>query len=449
MKQQINETQRLQQLAGILNENKEVEEGIGSAIGKAALGAALTFGSPKDTVAQEPQGIEQPAQVKLSNAEAGDKLWHAYSEHRSTVNASGLSPAVIDALAKASEEADQSGYPYSSIERLGKVAKKDPAAMEIVNTSEASLRASSKNVIDAAKERGYGDSLEETVDESQLNEASWMEWWNMLHPALIIGGSALGVVKLLMKDTKEAIKADLKKQGKEIPNEKILDQLANKLIKGGLDKATGAGEGNMEEGNIEQVVNEALSTYRKKKLKEANEQTDPVAEKDAEQGLKQALSVLQSGENSIQPSTQDGQVDEAVGLALGLVAGAPGLISLLGKGVNAISGVFQKDKKQGTTVGNALKKWGHQLEETYLSVIGNILIKSFPKTFKGQNVKDHNSNLYKTAHGVYAAMLAAAAISSGLGAAQAHSTVAAGLEGGLTAFKTSEVVSLAQKIAAV
>jgi hypothetical protein len=177
--------------------------------------------------------------------------------------------------------------------------------------------------------------------------------------------------------------------------------------------------------------------------------TDPVAEKDAQIGLKQALSILQSGENNVKPSSQDGKVDEAAGLALGLVAGAPGLIGLLGKGVNAMSGIFQKDKKQGTVVGNALKKWGHQLEETYLKVIGDILIKAFPKTFAGQNIKDHNSNLYKTAHGVYAAMLAAAAISSGLGATQAHSTISAGLEGGLTAFKSSEVVSLAQKIAAV
>jgi len=178
-------------------------------------------------------------------------------------------------------------------------------------------------------------------------------------------------------------------------------------------------------------------------------QIDPVAEKDAQIALKQALSMLRSGENNIKPSPQDGKMQEAAGLALGLVAGAPGLISLLGKGVNAISGVFQKDKKQGTVVGNALKKWGHQLEETYLKVIGEILIKAFPKTYTGQKVTDHNSALYKTAHGVYAAMLAAAAISSGLGAAQAHSTVAAGLEGGLTAFKSSEVISLAQKIAAV
>ena len=184
-------------------------------------------------------------------------------------------------------------------------------------------------------------------------------------------------------------------------------------------------------------------------ITEETEQLDPVADKDAQVALKQALSMLQSGESTIKPSPQDGKVDEAAGLALGLIAGAPGLISLLGKGVNVISGVFQKDKKQGTVVGNALKKWGHQLEETYLKVIGDILMKAFPKTYAGQNVTDKNSSLYKTSHGVYAAMLAAAAISSGLGAAQAHSTVVAGLEGGLTAFKSSEVISLAQKIAAV
>jgi hypothetical protein len=197
------------------------------------------------------------------------------------------------------------------------------------------------------------------------------------------------------------------------------------------------------------LIQEAKRLQQLAGITEVETSIDPVADKDAQVGLKQALSMLQSGEDSIKPSPQDGKVDEAAGLALGLVAGAPGLVSLLGKGVNVISGVFQKDKKQGTVVGNALKKWGHQLEETYLKVIGDILMKAFPKTYAGQSITDKNSSLYKTAHGVYAAMLAAAAISSGIGAAQAHSTVVAGLEGGLTAFKTSEVVSLAQKIAAV
>jgi hypothetical protein len=184
-------------------------------------------------------------------------------------------------------------------------------------------------------------------------------------------------------------------------------------------------------------------------ITEAEAPVDPVADKDAEQGLKAALNVLQSGTNTVQVSPKDGEVDEALALTLGLVAGAPGLISLMGKAVNGVSSIFQKDKKQGTVVGNALKHWGHQLEEAYIGAIGTILIKAFPKIFAGQDIHDKSSHLYDVAHGVYAAILAAAAISSGLGAAEAHNAISAGLEGGLSAFKSSEVIALAQKIAAV
>jgi hypothetical protein len=60
-------------------------------------------------------------------------------------------------------------------------------------------------------------------------------------------------------------KKDLKKQGKEIPDENTLKQLAIKAVTGEMDRVTGAGGGNMEEGNIEQVVNEALRKARKSK----------------------------------------------------------------------------------------------------------------------------------------------------------------------------------------
>jgi len=184
-------------------------------------------------------------------------------------------------------------------------------------------------------------------------------------------------------------------------------------------------------------------------INEVNTQVDPVADKDAEQGLKMALNLIKSGANAVQVSPKDGEIDEALGLTLGLVEGAPGIISLIGKAVNGVSSIFQKDKKQGTVVGNALKHWGHQLEEAYINAIGTILVKAFPKAFAGQDIHDKSSQLYDVAHGVYAAILAAAAISSGLGAAEAHSAISAGLEGGLSAFKSSEVIALAQKIAAV
>lgn len=177
--------------------------------------------------------------------------------------------------------------------------------------------------------------------------------------------------------------------------------------------------------------------------------TDPQADKDAEIGLKQALATLKSSVSSIQTSPQDKELKEGAALTLGLIAGAPGLISALGKGVNVVSSVFQKDKKKGTVVGNALKKWGHSLEHTYMDAIGAMLKKAFPSKYGTQDVHDKKSELHKAAHGLYAAVLAAAAISSGMGATEAHSTVMKGLESGLSAFKSSEVVALAKQIAAV
>jgi hypothetical protein len=177
--------------------------------------------------------------------------------------------------------------------------------------------------------------------------------------------------------------------------------------------------------------------------------TDPQADKGAEIGLKQALATLKSSVSSIQTSPKDKELQEGAALTLGLIAGAPGLISALGKGVNVVSSVFQKDKKQGTVVGNALKKWGHSLEHTYMDAIGAMLKKAFPSKYSNQDVHDKKSELHKAAHGLYAAVLAAAAISSGMGATEAHSTVMQGLESGLSAFKSSEVVDLAKKIAAV
>lgn len=176
-------------------------------------------------------------------------------------------------------------------------------------------------------------------------------------------------------------------------------------------------------------------------------QADPEADQDAKQGLNGALALLQQGASTIQVSPKDGELDES--MTLGLIVGAPGIISLLGKGVNGMSSLFQKDKKSGTVVGNALKKFGHSLEHKYIDVIGGMIKAAFPKRYGQQDAHDETSELYKVAHGVYAAMLVAAAASSGLEAAKAHSIIGSGLEGGLSAFKSSEVVGLANKIAAV
>ena len=66
---------------------------------------------------------------------------------------------------------------------------------------------------------------------------------------------------------------------------------------------------------------------------------------------------------------------------------------------------------------------------------------------EGDNVFDEKSVLHDAAHGIYAALLAAGAIGAGWQAADATNLIIKGLEGGAAAFKSAEVVSLAQKIA--
>lgn len=203
----------------------------------------------------------------------------------------------------------------------------------------------------------------------------------------------------------------------------------------------------MDNFDLKKFLVENKLTYNSRIEEEETPVADPEAEQDAKQGLNGALALLQQGTSTIKPSPKDGELAES--MTLGLVVGAPGIISLLGKGVNGMSSLFQKDKKSGTVVGNALKKFGHSLEHKYIDVIGGMVKVAFPKRYGEQDANDKSTELYKVAHGIYAAMLVAAAVSSGAEAVEAHNLIAKGLEGGLSAFKSAEVVGLAQKIAAV
>lgn len=203
----------------------------------------------------------------------------------------------------------------------------------------------------------------------------------------------------------------------------------------------------MDNFDLKKFLVENKLTYNSRIEEEETPVADPEAEQDAKQGLNGALTLLQQGTSTIKPSPKDGELAES--MTLGLIVGAPGIISLLGKGVNGMSSLFQKDKKSGTVVGNALKKFGHSLEHKYIDVIGGMVKVAFPKRYGEQDANDKSTELYKVAHGIYAAMLVAAAVSSGAEAVEAHNLIAKGLEGGLSAFKSAEVVGLAQKIAAV
>lgn len=196
------------------------------------------------------------------------------------------------------------------------------------------------------------------------------------------------------------------------------------------------------------IITEAQYKEKIKELEEA-EQVDPEAEENAEQGLEAALSALKGGATSIKPSPKDKELKEfePISLTVGLLASAPGLVSLAGKAVNLISSPFLKDGQKGTKVGNALKKFGHKMEDTYLRTIAAGIKAAFPQTFPMEYQEDNE--LGKAAKKAYIAILMAAGMQAGMSAASAHSIIASGIEGGLAAIKSAEAADLAAEFIAV
>jgi len=162
--------------------------------------------------------------------------------------------------------------------------------------------------------------------------------------------------------------------------------------------------------------------------------------------MKSVANMIDTGADKVKPSTKDGQLQEVGALTLGaLVTGAPGLLSVLGKGANLIGKVFGKNKNK---VGEFLKKKGHQLEEYYLESIGGWLKSAYPSKYNDQDPLDKTTPLYDAAHKIYGSLLIGAALVSGYEAGQASGIVQKGVEGGLALLKGKEVIDIAQKIAA-
>jgi len=172
------------------------------------------------------------------------------------------------------------------------------------------------------------------------------------------------------------------------------------------------------------------------------------AEQAAEKGLIDFLGDLKSAASTIKPSPKDGEIKEGLLTLFAVTAGAPGLLSLLGKGADLVGQYFSQGAVNSTMIGSALQKAGHKLEHKYIEGIAFLLKKAYPERYNNQDPFDPSSPLHDAAHGIYAAILAAAAIGSGVEAASAVNLIIKGLEGGAAAFKTAEVVQLAQKIAA-
>jgi hypothetical protein len=177
----------------------------------------------------------------------------------------------------------------------------------------------------------------------------------------------------------------------------------------------------------------------KQKLSEVDVEDEMLA------AMKSAAAMIDAGADKAKPSPEDGKLQEVGALTLSaLITGAPGLLSILGKGANLIGKVFGKDKNK---VGEFLKEKGHQLEEYYIKSIGGWLKSAYPSKYKDQDPLDKSSSLYEAAHKIYGSLLLAAAGISGYEAGQATGIIQKGVEGGLALFKGKEVLDIAQKIA--
>ena len=171
-------------------------------------------------------------------------------------------------------------------------------------------------------------------------------------------------------------------------------------------------------------------------------------EKELEKAMQQVGQQIATAAKNVKPSNDDKPEDVnevGVTLALTAIAGAPGLIELLGKAVNFIGKVL--GKKDGTEVGNWLTKIGHKFENFYIASIGGWIKAAFPQKFKDQDPNDVSSSLHDYAHGIYLGILGALAIASGIEAYKAAKLAVTATEGSLGVIKIAEVAKLSKEIA--
>ena len=194
-----------------------------------------------------------------------------------------------------------------------------------------------------------------------------------------------------------------------------------------------------------QLINEAKRFQKLAGI--ITEAEEANAEQAAEKGLTDFLGDIKSAASTIKPSPKDGEIQEGLLTLFAITAGAPGLLNLLGKGADLIGQYFSQGNVTSTKIGAALQKAGQSLEHKYIEAIAFLLKKAYPKDYGNQDPFDESSPLHDTAHGIYAAILAAAAVGSGIEAANAVNLIVKGLEGGAAALKTKEIADIAQKIA--
>jgi hypothetical protein len=177
--------------------------------------------------------------------------------------------------------------------------------------------------------------------------------------------------------------------------------------------------------------------------------TEANAEQAAAEGLEAFLGNLKSAANTIKPSEENTPTNEILGSIYAAIVGAPGIISLLGQGVDAITAYLTAGGVQKTSIGTALQKAGPLLEKRYIKTIALLLQKAYPGTYDGEDPFDITTNLHDATYTIYSGLLTGVAIGAGLTATSAANIVTKGLEVGSVGSKLAQVAQLAKKITAV
>jgi hypothetical protein len=182
------------------------------------------------------------------------------------------------------------------------------------------------------------------------------------------------------------------------------------------------------------------------------EATEEEILKKLEQGLKQGLGAAKALENE-PVSKKDAELKEVIGVTLGALAiGMPGILKLFSKISQGIGWLFGLNKGDGNMASRFLAKISHGLHMTYVKLIAKGLKSAYPSRYDKNKDGDIDNfelkeQLMDDAEKIYAGMLAAAAIATGVSAASAASSVVTSLKGAEIAVDAADIAIIAGNIA--
>ena len=182
------------------------------------------------------------------------------------------------------------------------------------------------------------------------------------------------------------------------------------------------------------------------------EATEEEILKKLEQSLKQGLSTAKDLENE-PVSKKDKELEEsAIGITLGAIAvGMPGILKLFSKISQGIGWLFGLNKGDGNMASRFLAKISHSLHMTYVKLIARGLKKAYPSRYDKNKDGDVDNfelkeQLMDDAEKIYAGILVAAAVATGVSMASASSQIVSSLKAAEMGVDAADIAIIARNI---